>query len=119
MDIAQDIVKFEKHVILEQFDLEDVMGGLRVNIYQAILRVICCCALCGILNMFLDKDWTLESFAQGAFRPVEFIIVASIFGLPVYFIGKKHPEVAKNIKKTGIGIGVVITIILLILVIFI
>ncbi len=118
MDIAEDIVKFEKHVILEQFDLEDVMGGLRVNINQAILRVVCYCTLCGIVNMFLDKDWTLKSFTQGAFLPVKFIIIASIFGLPVYFIGKKHPEMAKNIKKTGIGIGVVITILLLILDIF-
>ena len=46
--------------------------------------------------------------------PFVYIVFSSIFGLPVYFIGKKNPQLAKKLKKIGTNIAVVITIILLI-----
>lgn len=61
----------------------------------------------------------IKNFLEGFFWPFVCIIISSIFGLPVHFIGKKNPALAKKIKKIGTGIAVTFTIGLLILAVFV
>ena len=81
------------------------------GVKESIIRAIGLCVLSGLLwFLFEGEDRTLKSFAEGFFMPFVYIAFSSLFGLPVYFIGKKNPQLAQKLKKTGTAIAVVFTI---------
>jgi len=85
-----------------------------------IIGAVASCLICGFVWYLLEgKNRTFNNFLEGFFFPFTCIIVYSIFGLPVHFIEKKNPSLAKKIKKIGTGIAVAFTIVLLILAIFV
>lgn len=59
-----------------------------------------------------------SAFRDGFFYPFTCIIIYSIFGLPLHFLGKKHPKVAKVIKNVGYRIAIAFVVLLLLVVIF-
>ncbi len=110
-DILNDVIEFEKSVILKEFDLADYEGKPRYDLKESILRALGTCLLCGLMWYILEgKDRSVSIFLEGFFWPLISIIFLSILGLPVYFIGKKNPELAKKIKKIGKIAAVVITV---------
>ena len=118
LDIANDTLKYEKKVVFEQFDIADNEGNLRYGKVEAIFRGLGVCILFGIFNYILeDRRW--QDFLEGCCLPFIFILLQSMVGLPLNFLGKKHPELAKKIKNIGTVILVVITVGLLILAILI
>lgn len=114
-DILNDVAEFEKRVVLNEFALISQDGQMLYGLKESIIRAIGLCVFSGLLwFLFEGQDRTLKDFAEGFFMPFVYIVFSSIFGLPVYFIGKKNPQLAKKLKKIGTNIAVVITIILLI-----
>lgn len=107
IDIANDTIKYEKKVILDQFDIGDSEGNLRYGKGEAILKALGLCLVCGIVNCLMS-EWTIKEFVEGFTLPFVWILIFTIFGLPVYFIGKKYPKAAKILKRIGIGFCVVI-----------
>ena len=114
-DIAKDLGKYEKNVVLSLFGLEDSEGGLSESITKAIWKVFVTIALCGITYMALDWKWSLNSFIKGVIWPFEVIAILAIFGVPFYFLKKKYPEKARKIKHIVEIIGLVVVVGLLIL----
>ncbi len=100
------------------YEKEELFGprGWKEN----LARIVGTCACCGLVWFLLEgKSRSFGDFLEGFFWPFVCILFSSIFGLPVYYIGKKNPKLAKKIKKVGIGIAVVFTIGLLVLAFFI
>ena len=83
--------------------LNDVIGKAYINIIVT-----------GIVNCLLTER-TIEEFIDGFLLPFKWILVYSIFGLPLYFLGKKYPKAAKVIKCIGIGIFLLILFLLIVL----
>lgn len=113
LEIVNDVICFEKKTILKEFDLINDKGEMIYGIKESILRGIGTCLAVGLLWFFLDGKKN-SAFIEGFFWPLTCILIYSIFGLPLYFLGKKHPGAAELIKKIGIGAAVVLLIILLI-----
>ncbi|MBQ2800523.1 MAG: MerR family transcriptional regulator [Lachnospiraceae bacterium] len=114
LDITSDILKYEKKVIFEQFDIADNTGNLRYGKVEAFFKSLVLCICMGI-TMYLIQDRKVENFIYGFTLPFVYIISHSIVGLPLHFFGKKYPKAAERIRKTGLNVCVIIVIALAIL----
>lgn len=115
-DIINDVIEFEKGVIFNEFMLSNEEGKILYGWKESILRAIGTCIFCGLLWYILEgKSRSYNDFLEGFFWPFTCIIIYSIFGLPVHFIGKKNPKLANIIKKIGWAIGIALTVGLIIL----
>lgn len=115
IDIINDVIEFEKNTVFNEFQLINDKGEMIYGWKESIVRAFFTCIMTGIIWCILE-GWKLKGFLEGFFWPFVCIIITSLLGLPVYFIGKKHPKVAKYIKKIGFGIGALLVVLLLILV---
>lgn len=120
--IWNDVIEFEKGVILKEFQLVNGEGELLFgsDLKANIARTVGTCVCCGLVWYLLaGHGRTIHNFFEGFFWPFVCILFSSVFGLPVYFIGKKNLQLAKKIKKIGTGIAIVFTIGVLALAFFI
>ena len=116
LDIVNDVVAFEKGVILKEFELVNEEGQRIYGIKESIFRALGMCVLIGVLWFVLEgKERTVHDFIEGFFWPFICIIITSCFGLPLHFLGKKHPKAAGKIRKVGMILAGVLVILLLVL----
>lgn len=119
IDIFDGIVKYEKHLILNYFNLEDSEGKLNTSKKVALLKIAEYVILIGIFSLVLgmieNGKFSLIKFKEGIMLPVWWLIIASVIGLPLFFLSKTHPEISHKIKKVLYGIAGGITVFLLIL----
>ena len=103
LEVLDGIARYEKHVVLQQFGLEDAKGGLVVGKGKAIFFVVLNFVAVGLTLMIMDAlrvgEWSFDKFKEGLMIPIWWIVAASVFGLPLNFLGKKHPKVAHTVKK--------------------
>ncbi len=113
LDIVNDVVQYEKHVVLKEFDLVSDDGQMIYGIKESALRALGMCLVTGVVGFFF-RGMKWQGFVEGFFWPFTCIVIASAFGLPVHFQGKRYPETANKIKKVGekicIAIGAVLII---------
>ena len=115
-EILDDVINFEKGVVLKEFQLANDNGDLLFDgsFKTGLLRATGFCILCGFVWYLLEgQSRTFHNFLEGFFWPFVCILISSILGLPVHFIEKKNPELAKKVRKFGEGFAIVFTIILL------
>lgn len=118
-EILNDVMEYEKDVIQKEFQLVNSEGDLLFGPRgwkENLIRIVGTCACCGLVWFLLEgQNRSFGDFLEGFFWPFVCILFSSVFGLPVHYIGKKNPKLAKKIKKVGTGIAVAFTIGLLIL----
>lgn len=117
LELINDVIIFEKKTIFEEFQLINDKGEMIYGWKESVIRALFSCVLAGCVWCIFD-GWNVKVFAEGFLWPFVCIIIASIFGLPVYFIGKKNPELANKIKKIGFGISIALVVFLLLICIF-
>ena len=121
-EILNDVIEFEKGVVLKEFQLVNSKGDFLFgsDLKGNIIRAVTMCVMCGFVWFLLKgTSRTFHNFLEGFFWPFVCIIISSIFGLPVHFIEKKNPALAKKIRKVGNGIAIVFAIGVLIVAILI
>lgn len=116
-EIVNDVIRFEKHVIANEFNLLDASGNLKFPLGKSILVAGTTCVAGGTVWFLLD-GMNPESFWEGFFLPFIGILLSSLFGLPIYFLEKKHPKAARILKKIGMGLCIAFVAALLLLVLF-
>ena len=118
LDIAKDMVRFEKSIILEYFDIADSEGNLSVSVPKAILTIVGCTLLFGVVTCIMEGDWNLQNMMHGMRTMLWVIAIELVVGIPIFLVGRKHPEVLekKNRNKImfWIFLGLMILCILLI-----
>ncbi len=114
LDILNDALKFEKKVVYEQFGIADREGNLLYGKGRSILMALGTCLMIGTIWYLLDGR-EVKSFVDGFFWPFTCIIIYSICGLPLHFLGKKYPKAAARIKKVGMSICIALTVLLVFL----
>lgn len=114
MDIAKDIVKYQKSVFLDYYGLADSEGGLRISPLGAAGVVALVSLIYGAVHWLMIEK-TLHSFLMGFFTPILTVIVSFIVGFPIHCLGKKYPRIKKHEKATGV---VVLTLAIFVVLIF-
>lgn len=121
-DIAKDVLQYEKKLIFEKFDIADSEGKLRYSKKEAVIKAVKLCLLSGIIYCLLGLPFDstikgVKGFLYGFTFPFIGIFFGTVFGLPLYFLGKKHSAAARVIRRIGwilYGILIVIAAALLI-----
>lgn len=117
-EILNDVITFEKGVVLKELQLANDNGDLLFDgdFKTGFLRAAGFCIFCGFVWYLLEgQDRTFHNFLEGFFWPFLCIFISSLLGLPVHFIEKKNPALAKKIRKFGERLAIVFTICLLII----
>lgn len=114
LEIVNDVAEFEKKMILKQFDLINSEGQMIYSKKESFFRAFGLCIVMGVVFCVMD-GWQWKNFAEGFLWPFSCIIVMSILGLPVHFLGKKHSKAAQVIKKIGLSMAGVFMVVLVIL----
>ncbi len=117
LELVNDVISFEKNIIFKEFELINDQGEFLYSKKEAVLRALGSCLMIGVLWCALD-GWKVKSFVEGFFWPFMCIFIYSVFGLPIYFIGKKHPKAAKVLTMIGWGLAALLVLALVLLIIF-
>lgn len=118
LDIAKDMVRFEKTIFLEHFDIADSEGNLAVSVPKAILSVVGMAFLFGLF-WCLFEGWSKQSVLEGIKMMVSILIIELVIAVPIFFMGLKNPELLKkqNRDKLKLKILLGLTIIFALLVV--
>ncbi|MBR5677779.1 MAG: MerR family transcriptional regulator [Paludibacteraceae bacterium] len=106
MDIAKDIVGYQKSVFLDYYGLADAEGGLRVSPVAAVFTVIAFSLIWGTMN-WLFRERALNNFLIGLATPLLTVLVLFIVGYPIHCLAKKHPKLKKHEKATGLVVLII------------
>lgn len=117
-EIINDVIDFEKKVIGNEFTLiVDEVGNFKYSLGKSILISLGMCLTVGIIWFLMDREPI--SFVEGFFFPFVCILISSVFGLPIHFLGKKNEKLANTIKTMGFRFAVIIVAALFLCMIFI
>lgn len=95
LDIAKDMVHFEKTVFLEHFYIADSEGNLAVSVPMAILAVFVMALTCGLV-WCIFKGWSRESLVDGISMMIKLLIVELVVSIPIFFMSRKNPDILKK-----------------------
>ena len=95
LDIAKDMVRFEKTVFLEHFDIADSEGNLGVSVPKAILAVLGTAAGFGLISCLFD-GFSKQSVLEGLKLMLTILIIELVVGIPIFFMSIKNPEFLKK-----------------------
>ncbi len=115
LDIARDVARFEKGVLLEYFGLADENGKLSAGVPHAMISLIAALAIFGLVKCIFKGEFSWPMFASGVFNLLFILCIEVVVALPIYFIGRKKPEAIKNRKQFMRKLYVVLMIVCLII----
>ncbi len=99
LDIAKDMLHFEKSIVLDYFDIADSEGNLSVSIPKAGSTVLLSIVAFMVVPCILERDWSLQNMLKGMQTLVWVLVMNLVIGIPIFFVGRKHPEVLKKRNK--------------------
>ncbi len=99
LDIAKDMVHYEKGILLEFFNIADCEGNLSVGIGQMVLNVLACLVVYVVVRCLMYKDWSLQGILDGVWGLVFILVLELLVGIPIFLVGRKRPEVLKKRNK--------------------
>lgn len=100
LDITGDLIQYEKDDITQTLTATDSEGNPRHSRRMSIFKTILLILACGII-VFLLEDYKAFSFLKGAFTPVLFLVILTLFEIPSFFLKERKPVAAKYLQKTG------------------
>lgn len=114
MDITKDIIHEEKKIIAKYLgwtdkdgNLYDISGGIRNTIIIIIGM--------GLVYCVIHKEWNIKNLSFGLRGILSMLVIESILAIPLHFLGKKHPWIAKNRNGILIVTAIVLCVVLFIL----
>ena len=99
MVIAKDIVKTEKGVFNEWFTWTDINGDPYDSGWSVLRGAVITMAISGVIMCLYRKSFDITNFRDGALGILTIVALEALLSIPLYFLGKKHPWIAKNRKK--------------------
>ena len=115
MTIAKDIAQTEKGVIASYFAWTDINGNAYMTWWGIIRNAIICMGISGVILCLFRGKWNLTNFRDGILGILTIIVVEGILSIPLYFLGKKYPWIAKNRTKALLISALMLCIILIVL----
>lgn len=121
LEVVNDTIKVEKNIILKMFQIEDDKGNLIKDKKEIVFNVVSAFLVYAVGFYLLEGlrgNWGIEYFLRGLLQPIIFIMLCSIWEVPLFFIAKKSPKAAKLIRKIGKWILFILIALLSLVVIF-
>lgn len=112
LDIAKDMVQFEKMVFLEHFDIADSEGNLAVSVPMAILAIVVMALTCGLV-WCIFKGWSSESLLEGIGLMIKVLIVELVVSIPIFFMSRKNPDILKKKNRDKVKFKIMSGLIIL------
>lgn len=114
ISIAKDIAKTEKGVLAGYFSWTDKDGQPYSSWWRVICNALLIMGLSGVIYCLFQGKWNLTNFRNGVIGVFIILGIEVALGIPLYFLGKKYPWIAKNRTKalglTALGLCVVLLI---------
>lgn len=119
LDIAKDVVKFEKATILDYFGIEHRDGKMADEFPSALIKIAAmtfgfCATWC--LLEWLFGDFTIGTLREALSALLAMLAVEAIVAIPTYFYLKKHPKAKKKKVQFWMALGI-LAILLVVLVV--
>lgn len=100
LDITGDLLKYEKDDVIETLSATDSEGNPRHTKGMSIFKTILLILACGSIA-FLLESYKINAFFKGAFTPVIFLLILTVFEIPSFFLKEARPIAARWLQKTG------------------
>ena len=113
VNIAKELAHEEKKIIASHLGSCDCEGNLYEPI-KSIIGTILVSAGVGMLYCIKEKEWSRNNLLFGAKIVVMGIIIESVISIPLYFLGKKYPQIASRKKRYYLLSLLAITLILIV-----
>ena len=110
LDIAKDVVRFEKTTLMERFGIEHKDGKMVDDFPKAMLKIVAMTFGCCFVWCLLDWSFSMESIKEALSLFLSILIVEIIVAIPTYFILKKHPNAKKKDVQFCVGVAIFIII---------
>ncbi len=115
MTIAKDIARTEKGVIASYFSVTDKDGEPYTSWWGILRNAIICMAFAGVIFCLFRGKWSLTNFRDGIFGILIIMAIEAVLSIPLYFLGKKHPWIAKNRVKALVIAALILCVVLIVL----
>lgn len=112
MDIAKDIAHEEKNIFTKYLGWTDQDGNL-YDISRNIRNFIIVYLGMGVLYCSFRREWSIKNLFLGFRGVLGMLVIESMLAIPLHFLSKKHPWIAKN--RVGILIVTAIVLCMLLL----
>lgn len=112
LDIAKDMMRFEKMVFLEHFDIADTEGNLGVSVPKAIFAVLGTAVGFGLVSCLFD-GFSRQSVLEGLKLMLTILIIELVIGIPIFFMGIKNPEILKKGKRDKLKLKILLGLIVI------
>ncbi len=94
-DVAKDIARVEKNVILSYFGWADKEGNL-YDPKKSILNTLLALAILGAVWCLIGWEWNVKTFLKPVRGIIVIIVAELVLSVPLFFLGKKHPWIAEH-----------------------
>ena len=114
MTIAKDIAQVERGVLSSYFGWTSKDGQLYDSWPGLVGKVIVVMALTGCVMCLYRGSWNIKNFRDGIFGILTIMAVEAVLSIPMYFLGKKYPWIAKNRTKALVIAALLLAVVLLV-----
>lgn len=109
LDIAKDVVRFEKAAVLEFFAIAHEDGKPTDDIGKALIKIVAttfgfCFGWCLLEGIF--GELSIETFGKALSTFVGMLIIEIVVAVPTYFFLKKHPKAKKKNVELWMSLGI-------------
>ncbi len=120
LDIAKDVVRFEKATVLEFFTIAHEDGKPTDGIWKALIKIAATtfgfcfgwCLLEGVLGEF-----SIETFGKALSTFVGMLVIEIVVAVPTYFFLKKHPKAKKKNVELWMALGILAVLVVTLVVV--
>lgn len=99
LDVAKEIAHEEKKIIAGKLGWSLDRDGNIYDLKQCIIGTTCAIVLTGAVFGLFSGNWGIGNLKEAVRFIIGMIIFESLFMIPIYFLGKKHPKIAQ--KRNG------------------
>ena len=107
LDIAKDMVQFEKMVFLEHFDIADSEGNLAVSVPMALLAIVVMALTCGLVWCIFNGR-SSESLLEGIGLMIKVLVVELVVSIPIFFMSRKNPDILKKKNRDKLKFKIIV-----------
>lgn len=99
VNIAKELAHEEKKILARHLGWNLDRDGNIYDIKQIPFATIIVFAVVGAVYCFADNKWSIDGWVKAVKFIVQMILFETVFMIPIYFLGKKHPGIAKKPGK--------------------
>lgn len=114
LDIAKDVVRFEKATVLEFFSIAHDDGKPTDDIWKVLIKIVAttfgfCFGWCLLEGLF--GELSIETFGKALSTFVGMLVIEIVVAVPTYFFLKNHPKAKKKNVELWMALGILVVLV--------